>query len=119
MVQVPKESLGDFVNRFGMEAQSIPNIDMVIVVEAFKMVLKKGFSFYEDLVMIPCKRMNEVRSRALRFIRLEEDKDIQKRSNPLNSYDNPNRKADSLVQRSYKSKPYSKPDNHRVNALEE
>lgn len=35
-----------------------------------------------------------------------------------NSYDNPNRNADSSVQRSYKSKTYSEPDRHMVNALE-
>ena len=61
--------------------------------------------------------MDEIRSRALRFIKLEEDKEIQKRDNMLSSYKNPNRKFESLAQRSYKSKPYSKLDHHRVNAL--
>ena len=93
------------MNRFGREALSIPNIYMAIAVEAFKMCLKKDSPFYEDLVMTPCRRLDEVRSRALRFIRLEEDKEIQKRSNPPISYDYPNRKVDSLAQRSYKSKP--------------
>ncbi|XP_023733891.1 uncharacterized protein LOC111881731 [Lactuca sativa] len=86
---------------------------MATAAEAFKMGLKKDSPFYEDLVMTQCKRMDEVRSRALRFIRLEEEKEIQKRSNPPSSYDHLNRKADSLAQRSYKSKPYSKPDHHR------
>ena len=107
------------MNRFGKETLSIPNIDMATAVEAFKMGLKKDSPFYENLIMTPCNRMDEVRSRALRFIRLEEDNEIQKRSNPPSSYDHPNRKADSSAQRSYMSKPYSKPNYHRVNALED
>lgn len=83
------------------------------------MGLKKNYPFYEDFVMIQCKRMDEVKSRAFNFIKLEEDKKIQKRSNPPNSYDKPNRNADSSAQRSYKLKPYSKPDHHRVNALKD
>ena len=70
--------------------------------------------------MTPCKRLDEVRSRALRFIRLEEDKEIQRKSSTPTSYDHPNRKIDSSSsQRSFKAKPYSKPDHHRVNALGE
>ena len=83
------------------------------------MGLRKDSLFYEDLVMTPCKRVDEVRSRALRFIRLEEDKEIQRKSSAPTSYDHPNRKSDySSSQRSFKAKPYSKPDHHRVNALE-
>ena len=63
------------MNKFGREALSIPNIDIATAVEAFKMGLKKDFPFYEDLVMTPCKRMDEVKSRTLRFIRPEEDKE--------------------------------------------
>ena len=54
----------------------IPNIDVETVVEAFKMGLRKDSPFYEDLVMTPCKRLDEVRCRALRFIMLEEDKEV-------------------------------------------
>ena len=68
----------------------------------------------------PCKKLDEVRSRAIRFIRLEEDKEVQRKSSAPTSYDHPNRKTDSSSsQRSFKAKPYSKPDTHRVNALEE
>ena len=63
--------------------------------------------------------MDEVRSRALRFIRLEEDKEIQKRGSPLNSYDKRNRKVESSSQICYNSKPYAKPDHHRVNTLDD
>ena len=63
--------------------------------------------------------LDEVRFRALRFIRLEEDKEVQKTSNPSSQYENPNRKAESSTPRSYKLKPYSKPDHHMVNSLED
>ena len=76
MVQDPKESLRDFMNRFGSEALSIPNSDVATVMEAFKMVLKKDSLFYKDIVMTPWKRMDKVRSRALRFIRIEKGKEI-------------------------------------------
>ncbi|MER8245125.1 hypothetical protein, partial [Acinetobacter baumannii] len=65
--------------------------------------------------MTPCKKLDEVRSWAIRFIRLEEDKEIQRKSNAPTSYDHPNRKTDSSSsQRPFKAKPYSKPDAHRV-----
>lgn len=93
MVKDPNESLRTFVNRFGGEALSIPNINMENAVEAFKMGLKTDSPFYKDLIMTPCRRTDEVRSTALRFIRLEEEKKIQKRSKPPSSYDHPNRKG--------------------------
>ena len=69
--------------------------------------------------MTTCKRSDEVRYWALRFIWIEEDREIQKRSNPSNQYENTNRKAESSTSRSYKSKLHSKSDHHRVNALED
>ncbi|KAL7594220.1 hypothetical protein Lser_V15G28361 [Lactuca serriola] len=92
---------------------------MATAIEAFKMELRKDSPFYEDLVMTLCKRLDEFRCRALTFIRLKEDKEIQKRTNHSSQYENPNRKAESSAPRSYKSKPYSKPDHHKVNALKD
>lgn len=97
------------MNRVDRENLTISNIDVETTIEAFKMGLKKDSPFYEDLVMTPCKRMDEVRSKALRFIRREDEKEIQKMSNHPKSYDYHNRKTGSLVQKSYKSKTYSKP----------
>ena len=74
--------------------------------------------FYDDLVMNPCGKLEEVRSKAIRFIRLEEDKEVQKRTTTPNSYDHPNRKSDAPAQRPYK-KPYSRPEHQRVNALDD
>ena len=97
----PKEKLRDFVNRFGREALSIPNIDLDIIVQAFKMGLRKDSPFYKDLVMNPCKILDEVRCRELKFISLEEDREFKKRSSSVDQYENPNRKAESSNQRSY------------------
>ncbi|KAI3812244.1 hypothetical protein L1987_16951 [Smallanthus sonchifolius] len=58
-------------------------------------------------------------NRALRFIRLEDDKKIQQRVNAPTSYTQPNPKAEPAPFRSYRSKQYSKPANHRVNAVED
>ncbi|XP_023771631.1 extensin-like [Lactuca sativa] len=109
----------DLYQWFNREALSIPNIDMATALAAFKMGLRKESAFYEDLMMTPFKRLDEVKCRALRFIKIEEDKEVQKKSNPSSQYENPNRKAESSAPRSYKSKHYSKPDHHKVNALED
>lgn len=64
---------------FGREALNIHRLEVVTVVEAFKMGLEIESPFYEDLVMTTCMKLNEVRNMALRFIRLEEDKLMQKK----------------------------------------
>ncbi|XP_023757545.1 uncharacterized protein LOC111906037 [Lactuca sativa] len=51
------------------EALSIPNIDMETAVEAFKNRLKEDSHFYEDLVMTPCKRMDEDLGDKARWLR--------------------------------------------------
>lgn len=67
------EPLRDFVNKFGKEVLDIPYLEVAIAMEAFNMGLKKDSPFYEDLVNTLCKKLDKVRNRALRFIRLEED----------------------------------------------
>lgn len=61
-----------------MEALNILNIDLATTVDAFKIGLKKDYLLYKDLVMTPCKMMDEVISRVLRFIRLAEDRNLEK-----------------------------------------
>lgn len=51
----------------------IPHLDVTTTVEDFKIRQKKDSPFYEDLVNTLCKKLDKVRNRALRFIRLEED----------------------------------------------
>ncbi|KAJ0861981.1 putative retrotransposon gag domain-containing protein [Helianthus annuus] len=79
ITQNHNESLRDYITKFSKESLDIPNLDMATAVEAFKMGLLKDSLFYDDLVMTPCRNLDEVRTRALRFIRLEDDKRIQER----------------------------------------
>ncbi|KAK1432045.1 hypothetical protein QVD17_08934 [Tagetes erecta] len=117
VTQKSTESLRDYITRFGKESLEIPNLDMAAAVEAFKMGLQKNSLFYEDIVMNPCRNLDEVRSRALRFIRLEDDKKIHQKLE-IPKYESSNRKSDSPHKR-YRSKPYNKQDSPRINAVEE
>ncbi|XP_076943126.1 uncharacterized protein LOC143613252 [Bidens hawaiensis] len=73
VVQNNDESLRDYITRFSKEALDIPNRDVAAAIEALKMGLKKDSHFYNDFVMTPCRNLNEVRNRALRYIRLEDN----------------------------------------------
>ncbi|XP_076925110.1 uncharacterized protein LOC143587816 [Bidens hawaiensis] len=76
ITQKHEEYLRYYVGRLRSETLDIPNIDMDTTVQVFKMGLKNGYPFYEDIVMSPCRNLDEVRNRALRFIRLENDQRI-------------------------------------------
>ncbi|KAK9065007.1 hypothetical protein SSX86_016390 [Deinandra increscens subsp. villosa] len=119
VTQNANESIRDYVNRFGKETLDIPNMDMATAVQAFKMGLEKDSPFYQDLVMNPCHRLDEVRHRALRFIRLEEDRKIQEKADVVPGYGSSNRKSEPAHPRSQRPKPYSKPDNPRVNRVDQ
>ncbi|KAD5802868.1 hypothetical protein E3N88_14228 [Mikania micrantha] len=54
------ESLRSYVNKFGRESLDIPNLDITTAVQAFKMGLQRNSPFYDDLVMNPCRNMDEV-----------------------------------------------------------
>lgn len=69
----------DYHRKFGREALNILHLEVVTVVEAYKTGLEIESQFYEDLVITTCMKVNEVRNMALRFIRLEEDKLMQKK----------------------------------------
>jgi Retrotransposon gag protein len=113
VTQSSNETLRDFITKFTKESLEIPNLDMATAVEAFKSGLTKDSQFYDDLVMNPCRNLDEVRSRAIRFIRLEDDKRIHDRC----TRNDP--KKDQGSYRYNKSKPYSKPEQHSVNLVEE
>lgn len=55
----------------------ILHLNVATAMEDFKMVLKKDSPFYDNLAMTPSKKLNEVRNRALKLIKLEEDKKIR------------------------------------------
>jgi hypothetical protein len=60
VIQKHDESLRDFITRFSREALDVPNLDMATAVEAFRMSLNRDSQFYEDLVMNPCRNLDEV-----------------------------------------------------------
>ncbi|KAK1411207.1 hypothetical protein QVD17_37753 [Tagetes erecta] len=117
ITQSNSESLRDYVSKFGIEVLEIRNLDMATAVQAFKMGLKKDSPFYDDLVMTPCRNLDEVRTRALRFIRLEDDKKIQDRIGSTIKQEHQDKKQESLFKNN-KTKPYFKHDNQNVHAME-
>lgn len=108
VTQRHNESLKDFLNRFTKESLQIPKLDMNTAVQALKMGLSKDSLYYQDLVMTPCRSLDEARNHALRFIRLEEDELLRKRMEPPSTYDRPNRRTETPVFRLSKNKPYTR-----------
>src|ERR1043165_8621190 len=93
-------------------------MDVTMAVQAFKIRLQRDSPFYQELVMNPCGNLDEVRNKALRFIRLEDDKKIQERIESSSKYNHPNRKSTPTYE-PYKHKPYARPDNKKVNVVED
>nr|XP_043625557.1 uncharacterized protein LOC122596980 [Erigeron canadensis] len=107
VTQWDNESLKEFLNIFTRESLQIPKLDMNTAVQALKMGLSKESLYYHDLVMTPCRSLDEARNRALRFIRLEEDEMLRKRMETPSTYDRPNRKTETPVFRP-RNKPYTR-----------
>ncbi|XP_076890307.1 uncharacterized protein LOC143541352 [Bidens hawaiensis] len=82
------------------------------------MGLQKDSTFYQDLVMTPCSNLDEVRNRALRFIRLEEDQRIKDQLNTPAKSETQDKKQGSYF-RNNGSKPYSKPNGKKINAVKD
>ncbi|KAF5764919.1 putative retrotransposon gag domain-containing protein [Helianthus annuus] len=114
ITQGHNESLRDYITKFSKESLDIPNLDMATAVEAFKMGLLKDSLFYDDLVMTPCRNLDEVRTRALRFIRLEDDKRIQERQVGSSKQE---KQGSSFKSNRFKS--YNRTDNQNVHAVDQ
>ncbi|KAJ0845440.1 putative retrotransposon gag domain-containing protein [Helianthus annuus] len=114
ITQNHNESLRDYITKFSKESLDIPNLDMATAVEAFKMGLLKDSLFYDDLVMTPCRNLDEVRTRALRFIRLEDDKRIQERQVGSSK---PEKQGSSFKSNKFKS--YHRNENKNVHAVDQ
>lgn len=97
VTQGTDEPFKDYVNRFRKKVLDNPHLDIETALKSFKMGLKRDFPFYEDLIMTPCKKLEEFINRSLRFIRLDEFLKIQKSTNT--SYNHPNRKNESSSQK--------------------
>ncbi|KAJ0501800.1 hypothetical protein HanHA300_Chr11g0405291 [Helianthus annuus] len=82
------------------------------------MGLRKDRQFYQDLVMNPCRNLDEAWNRALRYIRLEDNKKMQERMNASSTYESTNRKSESSY-KPYRSKPYGRNDSKKVNAIKD
>ncbi|KAJ0942255.1 putative retrotransposon gag domain-containing protein [Helianthus annuus] len=114
ITQGHNESLRDYITKFSKESLDIPNLDVAIAVEAFKMGLLKDSLFYDDLVMTPCRNLDEVRTRALRFIWLEDDKRIQERQVGSSKQE---KQGSSFKSNKFKS--YNRTDNQNVHAVDQ
>ncbi|KAF5785840.1 putative retrotransposon gag domain-containing protein [Helianthus annuus] len=114
VTQSHNELLRDYITKFSKESLDIPNLDMATAVEAFKMGLLKDSLFYDDLVMTPCGNLDEVRTRALRFIRLEDDKRIQERQVGSSKQE---KQGSSFKNNKFKS--YHRNENQNVHAVDQ
>ncbi|KAJ0735658.1 putative retrotransposon gag domain-containing protein [Helianthus annuus] len=114
VTQGHNESIRDYITKFSKESLDIPNLDIATAVEAFKMGLLRDSLFYDDLVMTPCRNLDEVRTRALRFIRLEDDKRIQER---LAGSSKQEKQGYSFKNNKFKS--YNRSDNQNVRAIDQ
>lgn len=76
VTQGNEKSLRFYVGRFEKEALDIPHLDVETTIKVFNIVMKKDSPSHEDFFMTSCNKLDEVRSRALRFTRLKEDKKI-------------------------------------------
>ncbi|XP_074296986.1 uncharacterized protein LOC141627654 [Silene latifolia] len=104
IVQGFEESTRDYLNRFNKEKVSIPRCDIATAIQAFRRGLHQDSQLYKDLTMHPCTTFEEVQSKAIDVMRLEED------STPVGgTYDSDpvSRKA-SAEKKSERPKPYSR-----------
>ncbi|XP_074297145.1 uncharacterized protein LOC141627829 [Silene latifolia] len=102
IVQGFEESTRDYLNRFNKEKVSIPTCDIATAIQAFRRGLHQDSQLYKDLTMHPCTTFEEVQSKAIAVMRLEED------SAPVRgTYDSDpvSRKA-PVEKKSERSKPY-------------
>nr|XP_043619638.1 uncharacterized protein LOC122591434 [Erigeron canadensis] len=105
------------MTRFTKESLNIPKLDMLTAIQALQRGLHKGSKLQEDLIMTPCRNLDEAKARAARFIRLEENELTSSKLEAL-SYDRPNRKAETPVFKP-RNKPYTRHVDNQVNAVEE
>ncbi|XP_074277939.1 uncharacterized protein LOC141601544 [Silene latifolia] len=73
IVQGPDETTRDFLNRFNREKVAIPRCDIATAIEAFRQGLHQDSDLYKDLTKYPCTTFEEVQTKAIAVMRLEED----------------------------------------------
>ncbi|XP_074305013.1 uncharacterized protein LOC141639942 [Silene latifolia] len=103
----PEEATRDFLNRFNREKVAIPRCDIATVIEAFRQGLRQDSDLYKDLTKYPCTTFEEVQTKAIAVMRLEEDSGPRRAAYGTDSI---SRKA-PVQKQSERAKPYSKPVN--------
>ncbi|XP_074297349.1 uncharacterized protein LOC141628061 [Silene latifolia] len=104
IVQGFEEATRDYLNRFNKEKVAIPRCDITTSIEAFRRGLHQDSDLYKDLTKHPFTTFEEVQSKAIVVMRLEEDSEPRRYT--FDS-DIVSRKA-PVEKRSERSKPYSR-----------
>ncbi|XP_074314745.1 uncharacterized protein LOC141649981 [Silene latifolia] len=107
IVQGPEEATRDFLNRFNREKVAIPRCDIATAIEAFRQGLRQESDLYKDLTKYPCTTFEEVQTKAIAVMRLEEDSGPRR---TVYGTDSTSRKA-PVEKQNERAKPYSKPVN--------
>ncbi|XP_074300130.1 uncharacterized protein LOC141631344 [Silene latifolia] len=107
IVQGPEEATRDFLNRFNREKVAIPRCDIATAIEAFRQGLHQDSDLYKDLTKYPCTTFEEVQTKAIAVMRLEED------SGPMRAAygTDPTYRKAHVEKQNERTKPYSKPVN--------
>ncbi|XP_074290388.1 uncharacterized protein LOC141617113 [Silene latifolia] len=107
IVQGFEESTRDYLNRFNKEKVSILRCDIATAIQAFRRGLHQDSELYKDLTMHPCTTFEEVQSKAIAVMRLEED------SSPIRgTYNSEPVSRKALVEKwSERSGPYNRSEN--------
>nr|XP_043615873.1 uncharacterized protein LOC122587773 [Erigeron canadensis] len=105
------------MTRFTKESLNILKLDMLTVIQALQRGLHLGSKFQKDLIMTPCRNLDEAKARAARFIGLEENELTTAKLDAL-SYDRPNHRTDTPAF-NQRHKPYTRHDKNQINVVEE
>ncbi|XP_074297479.1 uncharacterized protein LOC141628206 [Silene latifolia] len=73
IVQGFEESTRDYLNRLNKEKVAIPRCDIATSIQAFRRGLHQDSDLYKDLTKHPCTTFEEVLTKAIAVMRLEED----------------------------------------------
>ncbi|XP_074298413.1 uncharacterized protein LOC141629287 [Silene latifolia] len=103
----PEEATRDFLNRFNKEKVAIPRCDIATAIEAFRQGLRQDSDLYKDLTKYPCTTFEEVQTKAIAVMRLEEDSGPRRAAYGT---DSTSIKA-PVEKQNERAKPYSKPVN--------
>ncbi|XP_074298049.1 uncharacterized protein LOC141628855 [Silene latifolia] len=118
--QKPGERIKAFLTRFNKENVSIPRCDIGTAVKAFRQGLPLDSDFYDELTMKPYLTFEDVKAKAIGYIRLEENKSFKaETTDSVSGYERSNRKSSNHRRSSSRPPPYTRPDRSEVNYAHE